>query len=164
MQPSEQVKYFVDDKVFILKLIGTLRFTCAPYIDEAFGFLNNDSLEEVIIDMTETNFLDSTILGTMIKFFLPDEKYQKSIKKQPIIVYKNDEVKKTFYTIGFDKFFSFQNSHPKLNKSIEDYSSVKELTIKDKSVKSYVQKAHQVLSELEPSDPALELVSQLLKE
>ncbi len=163
MQPCEQVRYLIEDNVFVLKLIGTLRFNAAPYLDAAIRHIPIESINDIIIDMTQTNYIDSTILGSIAKYFISIDDRQK-LKRQPIIVFKNDDVKQTFSKIGFDKFFNFQNSNPKLNRPLEAFALVEEPPTVENNIKGYVLQAHKVLNELQPNDPSLKLVVQLLKD
>ncbi len=164
MHPCEQVRYLLEDNVFVLKLIGTLRFNAAPYLDAALSYIPVESINDIIIDMTQTNHIDSTILGSIAKYFISIENHQRLLKKQPIIVFKDEDVKQTFSKIGFDKFFIFQNAHSKINTPIESFSWVEEPPNADKSIKNCVLQAHKVLNELQPNDPSLKLVVQLLKD
>ncbi len=54
--------------------------------------------------------------------------------------------------------------HAKINLPLEAFSFVEEPHNAEKDIKSYVVQAHKVLNELQPNDPSLKLVVQMLKD
>ncbi|MGD9591342.1 MAG: STAS domain-containing protein [Candidatus Berkiella sp.] len=163
MQPHEQVMYYSQSNLFILKLKGALRFACAPYIDEAIKHIDINQNEDVIFDLTEAKFIDSTIMGSMAKLFI-QESTQKQLKHKPIIVYKNKDTKLIFDKIGFDKFFSFANEDPRLSLNAKDLIGFKEIKTDSNKLKESIKNAHQLLSELHPEDPSYKEVVQAMKD
>ncbi len=163
MQPYEQVKYFQNMNLFILKLKGALRFTCAQYFDKALNNIDLTKSEDIIFDLTESKFIDSTIMGGMAKFILQESTQQK-LKNKPTIVYKTDDIKLMFDKIGFDKFFNFTNEDQRLNINQNELISFTEIKPDVKKLKESIRIAHQILSELHPDDPAYKEVVQALKD
>lgn len=156
MQTSEQVMYLAVNNIFILKLIGTLRFTNAPFLENALSHVHKN--DEVIIDMTETKYVDSTMLGSIVKFFLQGENQQKYAKKRPTIVCQNDDIIQTFSKIGFNTFFNFVNKDERVVQPKERFVKVEEIEQDDEKIKNCVLHAHQTLNKLHPKDSAVKLV------
>ena len=164
MQTCEQVMYLKGKKFFILKMIGTLRFTCVTHLETALNhFLPYDEKNAIIIDMTEVKHIDSTILGSIAKFFLQAPLQQKESSKFPVIVCSNPDIKKIFIKTGFDAFFTFKDKDERVNKSLKDYSRVEEIAVDEKRLENEVLSAHQTLNELQPKDADLQLIIKTLK-
>lgn len=163
MEQTSQVKYFAGDKSFIIKLVGMLRFTSAHHLDLALQNIKTlDSDKEVIIDLTETQFVDSTILGCFAKFFLNSENQKQFLNCRPTMVCKNVDVQKAFKKIGFDQFFKFIDSDSRLEQS-NDYVIVNDNDENSESIRNHVLKAHQLLDQMQPKEE-FKLVVKSLKD
>lgn len=165
MQTYEQVMYFVDDKVRILKLVGTLRFKSAPYLEKALSYLKEYSQEiPVIIDLTETEYMDSTVMGTMAKLFLHEQLKSETSARYATIVFKDEDVKKIFSTMGLNSFFNFQKTDPRINIPAQNFMKCEALLEDRQSLKESISSAHQTLSKFNAHNEDFERVVQLLKD
>lgn len=162
MQACEQVMYLITNNIFILKLIGTLRFTTAPYLDSALEKTRPN--HEIIIDMQEVKYIDSTILGSIVKFFLQDENKQKKGECWATIVCQNEDVKQTFNKIGFDKFFNIVKEDKRIIQPAENFIRVEERVEDEKKLENCVLHAHQTLNKLNPKDKDLKLIINSFKD
>ena len=164
MQPSEQVMYYVGDKIAFLKLKGSLRFTCTPYLDVACKNIKIESNQEVIFDLTETKYIDSTIIGIIAKLFLKNEIRQNINKLKLSIVYKDEDVKQLFNKIGFDQFFTFLNEEPRLKQIQNNWIGFSKSKEDIEDLKKFILEAHETLNKIQPNDPAYNEVVQSLKD
>ncbi|MBS0287646.1 MAG: hypothetical protein JSR17_10140 [Proteobacteria bacterium] len=157
MQACQQVRYYKDNALFILKLSGSVRFTCTHYLELALKQVNKKN--DIIFDMTSAKYLDSTIMGSIAKHFL-------QAKKKPIVVYKDEDIKLMFSKIGFDQFFTFTQNDERINVKDESFKQI-EIFNEDenaKALKEYVLKAHATLSKMHPQDDSFKNVVKLLKD
>lgn len=163
-QASQQVMYFIGENFLILKLMGTLRFDCAPFLEKALKNLKDaGSDNEIIIDMKSTKYLDSTIMGIIVKYFLQVQG-DESFSSPPMIVFENDDLKRNFETIGFDKFFNFQKTDKRINIPLESFIKFEDIHHDKEKLRGTVYRAHQALNELQPQNDEFKLVIQSLKD
>ncbi len=163
-QTYQQVMYFEGGDFLILKLVGTLRFDCAFVLEQALEHLKNTKEDhDIIIDMTDTKYIDSTIIGTIAKSFLP-EQGKENLWSLPKIVFEHDDVKKVFDKIGFDKFFNFQKSDARINIPLESFTKIENSAQDKEKLRSTVYSAHQALNTLQPHDEDIKIVVQSLKD
>jgi len=89
--------------VFVLKFVGDVRVTLGPTIST---FLDNigkcTSFKAVIIDLTQTEAIDSTSLGMLAKVSL---RTQDAFGKMPTVVSTNEDITRLLMTVGFDEVF-----------------------------------------------------------
>ena len=99
-------KYFfvLDGTKAFFKLVGTLKYTSASKFDTFLDnlFKNSCNFEDVLIDLSEAVFLDSTNLGFLARIseFIND-KYGKKVA----IYSPKEEINKLLESVGFDEVF-----------------------------------------------------------
>jgi anti-anti-sigma factor len=92
-----------EDGVKVLKLIGEVRVTLGPTISTFLDRIKTDQqLRGMVIDLTETTFLDSTALGMLAKVSLG---VQERISRQPTIVTPNPDITRVLLSMGFEHIF-----------------------------------------------------------
>jgi len=159
-----QIMYLSQGDLFILKLVGKLRFTIAPHLEKAMA-LQKEAMygKEIIIDFTDVDYADSTILGIITGFFLRENKQSGMLSQTPTILCNAPDMKKILCNIGFDKFFNFKDRDKRVSLSYEKYTVFDELPQGDQDIEDSVIKAHQPLREAGKNKSAYDLVVKPLK-
>lgn len=103
---KESGKYFYaleNGKVFF-KLTGTLRYSTSGKFDFFLDkwLAKNSDFEDVLIDLSEADFLDSTNLGLLARI---SEFASEKTDKKVTILSTNEEINKTLESVGFDEVF-----------------------------------------------------------
>ncbi len=103
MNPGKIV-YAQHNSMYIIKMIGTIKYTLSSdfdvFIEKIFHSKNFSS---IVIDMSETEYIDSTNLGLLAKIanYMFEHFHQKVT-----IISTNDDVCAILHSVGFTKIFS----------------------------------------------------------
>lgn len=146
--------------VFVLKLVGDVRLTLSSTIDQfverMFACV---SCQSVIVDLTETEGVDSTTLGMLAKMALF---VRKQLHIRPLAVTDNDGIIRLLNSMGFEQIFDIQRTCAVC--AVADYE-LQAATLDEKEAKARVLQAHQVLMTLNQKNRETfkELVDNLCK-
>lgn len=128
------------DGVDVLKFVGDVRVTLGPTIG---AFLNSlkesEEFKSVIIDLTETEGIDSTSLGMLAKISLQT---QESFDTIPTIVSTNEDITRILISMGFDQVFVI------IKEPYDTRAPLGELPVKvvnEQALREEVLEAHRVL-------------------
>ena len=146
---------------YVLKLTGDVRLTLCTTIDQFVErMFAAVSCQSVIVDLTETEGLDSTTLGLLAKMALF---VRKEMQIKPMIVTDNDGIVRLLNSMGFEQIFDMQRSD-KLA-AVADCELQAE-ALDEKTARSKVLQAHQVLMTLNHKNRETfkELVDSLCKD
>jgi anti-anti-sigma factor len=138
-----KILFAEQDGNYILKFVGDVRMTLCSTLDYFLEtMLGAERFKTVIIDLTETEGIDSTSLGLLAKISV---KMHQHHHFRPTIVSTNDDISRILLSMGFDKVFIL------IREVIQDERQLNELSVLQESeerVKSRVIAAHKVLMEL----------------
>ncbi|MEH6469928.1 MAG: STAS domain-containing protein [Halopseudomonas sp.] len=128
---------------YVLKLVGDVRLTLCSTLDQFLAAtLENEGFQTVIIDLTETEGIDSTSLGLLAKISV---KMKRRHQQLPTIVSTNDDITRVLLSMGFDKVFVL------IEDSVDSDSALQELDVMQESeeqVRVRVLDAHRTLMDL----------------
>ncbi|WP_062269010.1 STAS domain-containing protein [Endozoicomonas arenosclerae] len=98
-----KILFAENDGTYVLKLVGEVRLTLCSSL-EAFleKMFNEPDFSSVIIDLTETDTIDSTSLGLLAKLSI---QAKKNLGLVPVIISTQDDVTRILLSMGFDKVF-----------------------------------------------------------
>jgi anti-anti-sigma factor len=105
----ENGRILVSEKegTYILKFIGDVRLTlCATLDDFLESMCRSDQLKAVLIDLTETEGIDSTSLGLLAKISVLARKKHHLI---PTIISTNADITRILESMGFHQVFVILN-------------------------------------------------------
>jgi len=89
--------------VYVLKFTGDVRVTLCSTVDSFLSSLfARDDFRSVLVDLTETQGIDSTSLGLLAKLSLAT---QRRFGVLPTLVSTNPEINRVLETMGFDDVF-----------------------------------------------------------
>lgn len=159
---SNTIFTLVESDLFVLKMVGELRFSFAPSLMEALKTISEDKcIKHVIIDLSQARFLDSTIMGTLLNYFLKEEIWSRFASNPPRIVTKNPDIIKSLVSIGMDMFFPINETEPKMKNLKNNYIEAKTMLEDKQTLEQYVKASHRTLSKLNPRSDFQDIVSQI---
>src|SRR5690606_41546782 len=104
MMTSGRIQFAAAESTFILKFIGDVRLTlCAAldaYIEKIFSSLNFSC---IVIDLTETDNIDSTSLGLLAKLSILS---RDRVGLLPTLVSTHEDMNRLLQSMGFDQIFN----------------------------------------------------------
>jgi len=135
------------DGSYVLKFFGDVRLTLCSSLDcHLEESLASPEVKEILIDLTQTEGIDSTSLGLIAKLSL---KAQKRGLEKPALVSTNPDITRILLTMGFDHVFVLLDQLPP---SVQE---LKKLPLVQESVEEMQQRiiaAHRVLMDLNESN------------
>jgi len=140
---SGEILYACQAGHYVLKFIGDVRLTMCSTIDEHLrSILQREDITDTLIDLTETENIDSTSLGLIAKLAI---KSAKCDLPKPTLVSTNPDVTKILYAMGFDQVFLLLEEMPASYKDLVQVPAVME---SEDRVKQRIIDAHRVLISL----------------
>jgi anti-anti-sigma factor len=119
--------YTKTGSTYILKLVGEVRYSmgCAfdDFLDQLF---KQQDFDDIVVDLTETKFIDSTNLGLLAKIanFL-----RARFDKKTTIMSSNEDVNEVLDSVGFDGVFTIRKdriTHVKMEQRLPIVEPCKE--------------------------------------
>jgi len=120
--------YTRDNGRTFIKLVGSLRYTISYGFDAFIDkLIKEDKFEDVLIDLTETDYIDSTNLGLVAKI---GEHVLEKKQKRVTIISTNEDITHVLKSVGFDEFFIIINNPESFRKELYEIPFIKENDIK----------------------------------
>ncbi len=101
--PSGHILFAIHHGTYVLKFTGEVRAPMCATLDNFLERMFNDAeISAILIDLTETEYIDSTALGLIAKtaVFL-----QMHNQRKPIILSTNQDITRILESMGFDQVF-----------------------------------------------------------
>ena len=131
------------DGVKVIKFVGDVRVALSPTLMDFVKELGrNGSLHSVIIDLTETDAIDSTALGVLAKISL---KSQEIFHCLPTIISCKDDINRILFSMGFDNVFVIVND---ASGTIGPLGELPTQMVSEDAMREQVLEAHRVLMSL----------------
>jgi anti-anti-sigma regulatory factor len=145
---------------YILKLVGDVRLTLCCTLDKLFERIFNDrEINSIVIDLSQTDNLDSTTLGLLAKIAV-----RASLKglSQPSIISSNRDITLLLDSMGFQQYFLILD---RPLTSCEQLQEVPQLAGSEAHIRAQVLDAHRTLMSMnEHNKEAFKSVVQALEE
>lgn len=129
--------------IYVLKFLGDVRVTLCATMDAFLrSLLGQDDFRSVLVDLTDTEGIDSTSLGLLAKLSLET---QRRFGLTPTLVSTNPDITRVLRTMGFDDIFHI------IEEPLNDAGQLGELpTLEtdEDDVRQRVLDAHRVLMNL----------------
>lgn len=136
--------------IYIVKFVGDVRLnlcsTLDKYTDQMF---ESDAFKTVIIDLTETQCIDSTSLGQLAKISIL---YKEKYGQVPTIISTNDDINRILSSMGFDKVFYIVHE---LVSKVEYLDELPIQTADEEEMKNRVLEAHKFLMSMNENNHAV---------
>lgn len=146
---SGRILYAAHDGTYVIKFVGDVRVPlCASlegFLERMFG---DQSLQAVLIDLSETDAIDSTALGLIAKVavFLRER-----VGKKPVILSTNPDVNRILASMGFERVFLILERAPD---DAEDFAELPFTEPSQQDMTRHVIAAHRTLMELNEKNQA----------
>ncbi|GGO81136.1 hypothetical protein GCM10011348_19490 [Marinobacterium nitratireducens] len=143
---------------YVLKFVGEVRLTLCASLDRHLEqMLAVGDIEHILVDLTETDTIDSTTLGLIAKLAVFARRLS---LEQPTLVSTNEDITRILLTMGFDRIFLLLESLPT---SLVDLQRVPFVQESEAAVRERIIDAHKVLMNLNESnrEAFVDLVSAL---
>jgi len=128
------------DGTHVLKFLGDVRLTLCPALDQYLdNIFNSRHFKTILIDLTETQGIDSTSLGMLAKMSI---RMKKQMGFVPTLVSVNDNITRVLLSMGFEKVFVLVKH---LDEDPEPMQELAEGDFSDLSVQQQVLEAHRTL-------------------
>ena len=101
--PSGHILFAIHHGTYVLKFKGEVRAPMCATLDNFLERMFNDAeISAILIDLTETEYIDSMVLGLIAKtaVFL-----QMHNQRKPIILSTNQDITRILESMGFDQVF-----------------------------------------------------------
>lgn len=130
---------------WVVKMIGDVRMNLCTTIESCLNQMFSDAeFKSVVIDLTETQGIDSTSLGLLAKLSM---KTQDRLGVVPTLISTNDDVTRILLSMGFkDKVFIIVSDYPAPDS--EGLAELPEQACSEQSAKERVLEAHRILMDL----------------
>lgn len=91
------------DSSYFIRLVGDIKYTVCSGFDKFIDDIFNEANPvDVLIDLTEASYIDSTNLGLLAKIAkLMDARH----KRKVTIISTNDDINTILVSVGFDEVF-----------------------------------------------------------
>jgi len=154
----------VEDQVCVIKLVGDIRLTLSSSIDHYIEkmFTSKFPYKNILIDLMETEAIDSTSLGLLAKMSLYA---QQRFTIKPTIFSTNPSITKLLNSVGFSQIFNIETGFDSHLEAIQGKELKTSESSNETKVKEKVIEAHKILMSLnnENKEAFQELVSTLEK-
>jgi anti-anti-sigma factor len=119
---SGKALYAVHQGTYVLKLIGEIRVPICATLDGFIETMFQDcKLSSVLIDLSETQVIDSTALGLLAKIAIQS---RKRFHRKPLIISTQSDVTRILDTMGFEKVFNIVHEAPVKNPTMSEMPNV----------------------------------------
>ena len=143
MMTTGKIQFAESEGTFVLKFIGDVRLTlCAAldaYIEKIFSVL---TFNAIIIDLTETDGIDSTSLGLLAKLSILS---RQKVGFLPTLVSTQDDMNRLLQSMGFDQVFNIVSE---VTPSASEREDLPGQELSEELVKDKVLEAHRILMNL----------------
>lgn len=126
--------------IYILKFIGEIRLNLCCTLDNLVDSITLDpQFKTVMIDLSETEVIDSTTLGLLAKIAMAARKQSHFL---PTLISTRPDIDRIITSMGFDKIFIIVREPAS---RIEDLEEIPVLKASEQEVRDKVLEAHKVL-------------------
>lgn len=131
------------DGMYVLKFVGDVRLTLCSSLDcHLQQSLSNPAVKDILIDLTQTDAIDSTSLGLIAKLSLKAKALELN---KPTLVSTNEDITRILLTMGFDHIFLLIDQLPTSTHELQELPFVEESV---DEMKERIIASHRILMEL----------------
>lgn len=103
---SGRALFSAHDGAYVLKLTGDVRVPMCATLDKFIeGMFEDSALNAVVIDLSETQVIDSTALGLLAKIAIY---YDKKFHSKPLLLSPNEDITRILLSMGFPQVFDLR--------------------------------------------------------
>lgn len=129
--------------IYIIKFVGDVRLSLCSTLDQFTDqMFESDEFKTVIIDLTETQCIDSTSLGQLAKISIL---YKEKYGQLPTIISTQDDINRILMSMGFDQVFYIVKE---LVSHVEYLDELPLKSVDEAEMKKRVLEAHKLLMDM----------------
>lgn len=133
------------DRIEYLKFVGIVRYShCSGLENHINKLFELKNFNEIVIDLTEADILDSTALGLLARVSI---EFKKHSDFQPVIFVQQGELANILKRVCFDQVFTILFNNKKSQEF--EYIQLESRTDSEKNMLKRVISAHRSLAELD---------------
>lgn len=126
--------------IYVLKFIGEIRLNLCSTLDQIIDdMVCNPEFRTVVVDLTETEVIDSTTLGLLAKIAMASQDRSQFL---PTLISTNSDITRIVQSMGFDRIFVIVREPAS---DIEELEEIPVLRASERDVRDKVLDAHRVL-------------------
>ncbi|MFA5679162.1 MAG: anti-sigma factor antagonist RssC [Pseudomonas sp.] len=138
-----RIQFAESDGTFVLKFLGDVRLTlCAAldaYIEKIFSAMD---FKSIVIDLTETENIDSTSLGLLAKLSILSRERAGLL---PTLVSTQEDMLRLLQSMGFEQIFNIVAETTPTDAELQELPAQ---MLSEEQVRSQVLEAHRLLMDL----------------
>lgn len=153
------IVYLIDEKNIVVALQGELRFLDSDWLERTFLLVlqqweKQKRRQNLVIDLTGADFIDSTIYGLIASYALECKK----LAGNPIIVYYNsDDIQTELLALRMETLCLLKLGVSPYSAPLAEFSAIDKLSITRTQITINVHKSHEILADL-TDNPAMQAV------
>ncbi|MCP4716104.1 MAG: STAS domain-containing protein [Deltaproteobacteria bacterium] len=137
---DDQVFFAQHDNVFVFKLVGNIRFTICPGVEQFLQKLfAEQAMCPIIVDMTETTGIDSTALGLLAQMAMHS---RKELDLKPTLLVVPGDVLTVIKSMSFDTVFSIVQE---ADAATGAFTEIHPVDVGEKDMIGHILAAHRTL-------------------
>lgn len=138
-----EILYSIHENQYFIIIKGELRYSQAASFSDFIKrmLLDTEHQENILIDLRQCSFMDSTTLGLLAK--IANYAVKNSLPK-PVILSDNPEINALLESVGFDSVFFITDKDISTGKM----SAISQASLEQKDMASLILDAHQELTVL----------------
>ncbi|WP_299733643.1 STAS domain-containing protein [uncultured Endozoicomonas sp.] len=138
-----KIEFAESDGTYVLKLTGEMRLTlCSSLENFLQAMLNTPGFRSVVIDLSETETIDSTSLGLLAKLSIMA---WKKVQLRPVLLSPRHDITRILMSMGFERIFIIVEDS---SQQTSDYHDITCDDCSEESTRARVLDAHRVLMSL----------------
>ena len=147
---DDKILYAIKDNVCLIKLIGLIQCSTVSGFDLFIRQISQDeSIKYVLIDLCETDYMDSTNLGLLAeiaRFMI------KKYNRKPTIISTNNKVTALIENMGFKKIFIIVKGLEDFTDELKEIPGVEQ---DDLEKASMILEAHKAIMEISDQNKSI---------
>lgn len=133
--------------IYVLKFVGEVRLNLCSTLDQIIDdMVGNPEFRTVVVDLTQTEVIDSTTLGLLAKIAMASEERSHFL---PTLITTNPDVTRIIQSMGFDRIFLIVREPAT---ELEELEEIPVMKASEQEVRDKVLDAHRVLMSLNSSN------------
>ncbi len=133
--------------IYVLKFVGEVRLNLCSTLDQIIeDMVNNPEFRTVVVDLTQTEVIDSTTLGLLAKIAMASEERSHFL---PTLITTNPDVTRIIQSMGFDRIFLILREPAT---ELDELEEIPVMKTSEQEVRDKVLDAHRVLMSLNNSN------------
>ena len=134
------ILYAEDKGMHVLRFLGDIRLTLGPALEQYLNkAVTSPQFKNVVIDLSDTQGIDSTSLGILAKLAI---RLKKEKSMMPVIISINQNINKILLGMGLDKIFLMVKKH---DMQLLPSDQLPDCDSSQQEIKEKVLDAHKVL-------------------